>query len=86
MCGKCPQCGPYIRKPEVSVYRQVTFFGGSKAKDTHPQTTAMKVRIDSREGWGRYSRWLGNVEPMFGNLHTHGLHRFTLRSRRKVDA
>lgn len=64
----------------------MAFFGGSKAKDTHPQTTAMKVRIDSREGWRVYSGRLGIVEPMFGNLHTHGLHRFTLRSRRKFDA
>ena len=63
-----------------------TFFDGSKAKDIHPQTTAMKVRIDTREGRLLYRRRLGIVEPVFGNLHTHHLRRFTLRSRRKVDA
>lgn len=33
-----------------------------------------------------YARRLGIVEPVFGNLYTHGLTRFTLRSRGKVDA
>lgn len=86
ICGRCPLRSQCIRKPEVSVYRQVTFFDGSKTQDIHPQTTAMKARIDSREGRLTYSRRLGIVEPVFGNLHTHGLRRFTLRSRRKVDA
>lgn len=86
ICGSCPLRSQCIRKPAVSAYRQVTFFDGSKAKDSHPQTTAMKARIDSREGRLMYSRRLGIVEPVFGNLHTHGLRRFTLRSRRKVDA
>lgn len=75
-----------LRKPEVSPYRQVTFFDGSKAKDTHPNTTAIKARIDTREGRLIYSRRLGIVEPVFGHLHAKGLRRFTLRSRRKVDA
>ena len=86
ICGNCPLRAQCIRKPEISVYRQVTFFDGSKAKDLHPQTTAMKARIDTRQGRLLYSRRLGIVEPVFGNLHTHGLRRFTLRSRRKVDA
>jgi hypothetical protein len=64
---------------------QVILFDGSKAKDLHPQTTAMKSRIDSREGRLLYSRRLGIVEPVFGNLHNHHLRRFTLRTRRKVD-
>lgn len=46
----------------------------------------MKARIDTRQGRLLYSRRLGIVEPVFGNLHTHRLRRFTLRSRRKVDA
>lgn len=86
ICGKCPLRAQCIRKPDVSVYRQVTFFDGTKAHDTHPQTSAMRARIDTRQGRLLYSRRLGIVEPVFGNLHTHGLRRFTLRSRRKVDA
>lgn len=75
-----------MRKPDVSPYRQITFFDGTKTRDTHPQTKAMKARIDTREGRLLYSRRLGIVEPVFGNLHAKGLRRFTLRSRRKVDA
>ena len=74
-----------LRKPGTSSYWQVTFFDGSKAKDLHPQTTAMKARIDCCAGRLPYSRRLSIVEPVFGNLHTHHLRRFTLRSRRKVD-
>jgi hypothetical protein len=44
----------------------------------------MKARIDSRAGLLLYSRRLGIVEPVFGNLHNHHLRRFTLRTRRKV--
>lgn len=86
ICGTCPLRAQCIRKPAVSVYRQVTFFDGSKAHETHPHTQAMKARIDTREGRLRYGRRLGIVEPVFGNLHTHRLRRFSLRSRPKVDA
>jgi len=86
ICGGCPFRAQCLRKPEVSAYRQVTFFDGSKTRDLHPHTTAMKIKIDSREGRLLYSRRLGIVEPVFGNLHNHRLRRFTLRSRRKVDA
>jgi transposase len=86
ICGACPLRAQCIRKPDVSVYRQVIFFDGTKTHETHPHTAAMKARIDTREGRLLYSRRLGMVEPVFGNLHNHRLRRFTLRSRRKVDA
>lgn len=86
ICGACPLKIKCMRKPEISPYRQITFFDGSKVRDRHPNTTAMKTQIDTREGRLLYSRRLGIVEPVFGNLHTHRLRRFTLRSRRKVDA
>ncbi len=85
ICGPCPLREKCLRKPDVSVYRQVTFFSG-KVHETHPHTQAMKARIDSRHGRARYARRIGIVEPVFGNLHTHRLTRFTLRSRQKVDA
>ena len=85
-CQGCPLRVKCLRKPEVSVFRQVTFFDGSKAQDLHPRTTAMKARIDSHDGRLLYSRRLGIVEPVFGNLHNHHLHRFTLRTRGKLDA
>ena len=86
ICGQCPLKAQCLRKPDTSPYRQVAFFDGSKTHDTHPHTAAMKVRIDTREGRLLYGRRLGIVEPVFGNLHNHRLRRFTLRSRRKVDA
>jgi hypothetical protein len=70
----------------LNAVRPVPFFDGSNTRDLHPQTTAMKARIDSRAGRLLYSRRLGIVEPVFGNLHNHHLRRFTLRTRRKVDA
>ena len=47
----------------------------------------MKRKIDSDHGRYQYSRRLGIVEPVFANLrHTHRLNRFTLRTRKKVNA
>jgi hypothetical protein len=46
----------------------------------------MKARIDSEEGKRVYSRRLGIVEPVFSNICVQKrMHRFTLRSKRKVD-
>ncbi len=46
----------------------------------------MIKKIDAREGRYQYSRRMGIVEPVFGNLcSTLGLHRFSLRSKKKVD-
>jgi hypothetical protein len=46
----------------------------------------MKAKIDSASGRHIYSRRLGIVEPVFGNIReTLGLHRFTLRGKQKVD-
>jgi GTP-sensing pleiotropic transcriptional regulator CodY len=47
----------------------------------------MKRKIDTDQGRHQYSRRLGTVEPVFGNIrHTHRLNRFSLRSRQKVNA
>lgn len=46
----------------------------------------MKARIDSEQGKRIYARRLGMVEPVFANICVHKrMHRFTLRSKRKVD-
>jgi transposase len=47
---------------------------------------AMKAKIDSQEGKRIYARRLGIVEPVFANICVQKrMHRFTLRSKRKVD-
>ncbi len=46
----------------------------------------MKRKIDDQQGRYYYSRRLGIVEPVFGNIFaTHRLRRFSLRGRRKVN-
>ena len=47
---------------------------------------AMKAKIDTQHGKRIYARRLGIVEPVFANICVHKrMHRFTLRSKRKVD-
>ena len=47
---------------------------------------AMKAKIDSHEGKRIYGRRLGIVEPVFANICVQKrMHRFTLRSKMKVD-
>jgi len=83
-CGKCPLRVKCLRRPEVSVFRQVAFFQG-RVHERYPHTTAMRQKIDSRRGRALYAKRLGTVEPVFAHLQGRGLRRFTLRSRRKVD-
>jgi transposase len=46
----------------------------------------MKAKIDTEEGKRIYARRLGIVEPVFANICVHKrMHRFTLRSKQKVD-
>jgi transposase len=46
----------------------------------------MKAKIDTDQGKRIYARRLGIVEPVFANICVHKrMHRFTLRSKRKVD-
>jgi len=56
--------------------------------DTQPPNLidAMKAKIDSDEGKRIYGRRLGIVEPVFANICVQKrMHRFTLRSKMKVD-
>jgi len=46
----------------------------------------MRTKFDSPAGRAIYSRRMGTVEPVFGNLQNKGMRRFTLRGRAKVDA
>lgn len=47
----------------------------------------MRVRIDSEQGRALYSKRVGTVEPVFGNIrHNKRLCRFNLRGKAKVGA
>jgi hypothetical protein len=46
----------------------------------------MKAKIDTEQGKRIYARRLGIVEPVFANICVQKrMHRFTLRSKQKVD-
>ena len=50
-------------------------------------TQRMKKKIDSSSGRRQYSKRLGTIEPVFGNITTNkGMNRFTLRGQEKVNA
>jgi hypothetical protein len=86
-CGNCPLRLQCLRNPDKPAGRQVTFFRGKAADAPETATARMKRKIDSPEGRRRYGRRFATVEPVFANLrHNKRLNRFTVRSRRKVDA
>ena len=45
----------------------------------------MKSKIDTEEGRDIYSRRMGIIEPVFGNIKNKGLDKFTLRTKVKVN-
>ena len=47
----------------------------------------MKVKIDSPIGRRQYSKRLGSIEPVFGNITVNkGMNKLTLRGQMKVNA
>ena len=81
-CTQRPQC---LKDPTKTRARQVTFLQG-KRDDTPSHTDLMKPKIDSDLGKRMITQRFATVEPVFGNLRGNKrLHRFTLRSKAKVD-
>jgi transposase len=81
-CSDCqlrPKC---LRNPNT-VSRQVYVFYGKRPGSI---TDQMKEKIDTEEGRRIYSKRLGIVEPVFGNIRAcKRMDRFTLRGRVKVN-
>ena len=46
----------------------------------------MRRKFDTPFGRDLYSRRMGTVEPVFGNIQNKGMRRFTLRGQKKVSA
>ena len=64
--------------------RQVHVFNGQRRPGCI--TEEMKRKIDTPEGRHTYSKWLGIVEPVFGNIREcKRMDRFTLRGSIKVN-
>jgi transposase len=81
-CAVCPVKARCLSKPSSS--RRYL----SVQVDTQPPNLIdeMKAKIDSDQGKQIYARRLGIVEPVFANICVQKrMHRFTLRSKLKVD-
>ena len=74
-----------MRKPPVDRGRQVQFLRNAKSQLSY--TDKMRVKIDSSIGRRQYSKRLGMIEPVFGNITVNkGMNRLTLRGKDKVNA
>ena len=84
-CRDCPLRPRCMRKAHTPA-RQVAKLEKGIRGDTQSYTQRMIERFDTPRGRHTYSRRMGTVEPVFGNIRsTLGLDWFTLRGRRKVD-
>ncbi len=85
-CLACTHREKCFRDPEKTETRQVAIFIG-RSKHAKPDYLGlMREKIDTVEGRYQYSRRMGIVEPVFGNIGSAlGLNRFSLRTKRKVD-
>ncbi len=81
-CRDCQLRSKCLRKPNT-VSRQVHVFYGQRPGSI---TDEMKQKIDTKEGRRTYSKRLGIIEPVFGNVRAcKRMDRFTLRGRIKVN-
>jgi transposase len=81
-CRDCQLRSKCLRKPNT-VSRQVHVFYGKRPGSI---TDEMKQKIDTEEGRRTYSKRLGIVEPVFGNIRAcKRMDRFTLRGHIKVN-
>ncbi len=85
-CRQCAHQSQCMRKPLGKQVGRQVFFIYKNTKDFNPMQ-AMKDKIDSPEGRRQYSKRLGCVEPVFGNITVNKqMNRFTLRGKEKVNA
>lgn len=81
-CRGCALRSKCLRTPDT-ISRQVHIFYGNRPGSI---TDEMKRKIDTLEGRRTYSKRLGIVEPVFGNIRScKKMDRFTLRGRIKVN-
>ena len=81
-CCNCKLRSKCLRNPKT-ISRQVHVFYGKRPGSL---TDEMKQKIDTPDGRRTYSKRLGIVEPVFGNIRTcKRMDRFTLRGKTKVN-
>ncbi len=82
-CGACELRAKCLRKPDKTEARQVTILDRNRPGSLKDE---MKNKIDTPEGRKTYSKRLGIVEPVFGNIRAcKKMNRFTLRGKVKVN-
>ncbi len=85
-CKQCVFRCKCLRNENQKTARQFAWFK-THLPEHQPYTKRMMKKIDSDEGRYEYSKRLGTIEPVFGNLSsTLGLNRFSLRGKIKVSA
>jgi transposase len=85
-CRSCPLQDQCMRKGATARGRQVSFRQATETKGKSA-IERMKAHIDSPSGRYEYSRRLGAVEPVFGNINTaKRMDRFRLRGKYKVNS
>jgi transposase len=85
-CSACALRTQCLRKPDITVVRQVAVFVGRTPGKPERALERMKRKIDTEQGKQMIGRRFATVEPVFGNLrYNKRLDRFTLRGRTKVD-
>lgn len=91
-CRGCPLRTQCLRHPERSPQRSLTVIKdreGPPRSNTASANAAidrMRRKFDTPAGRAIYSKRIGTVEPVFGNIQNKGMRRFTLRGRTKVNA
>ncbi|AXT32819.1 transposase [Pseudoalteromonas tunicata] len=84
-CKICPLQQQCMRKPPIKTGRQVQFKNDESCKKLS-YIDKMKVKIDSPMGRRQYSKRLGSIEPVFGNITVNkGMNKLTLRGQTKVN-
>ncbi len=85
----CRNCSIQKRcmQKEVKTHGRQVVFQKDKVFQEITLSDRMKDKIDSASGRREYSKRLGTIEPVFGNITTNkGMNRFTLRGQEKVNA
>ena len=81
-CTGCPRATECFRR-DPKDHRVFTVVTGSSG---HDAIGRMRARIDSPEGRRTYSKRMGIVEPVFGNIKaTKSMNYFTMRGEKKVN-
>jgi Transposase DDE domain len=85
-CRACSIRSQCMKSEPKLCGRQVAFLHDVQSEIVS-YSQKMKVKIDSSSGRRQYSKRLGTIEPVFGNITVNkGMNRFTLRGQEKVNA